>query len=321
MTRRKITFPSGDSFCSAWHYPGTNEACVIMAAGAGVTKEPGTDAFALRFHDAGFSVLAFDFRHLGESGGEPRQVLSAGRQQADYAAAIEFARTLPGVDPAKIAVWGFSLSGGHVFAVAAQHPDLAAAIAQTPLADARAVAATAIRYATVPAFLRLTAAGVADAIGGLFGRTPRLVPLVAPPGAVAAVNSPDGQLGPLALDPDGKHPDWQREIAARSAIAVGFYRPGPRYASKVKVPLLVLACDDDQTVLAQPGVSAAERAPLGEVVRMPGGHYAPFMEGHERAVDAELAFLRRHLLGEAGEGDGVQGSRGRAVHGSGVPAG
>jgi hypothetical protein len=31
---------------------------------------------------------------------------------------------------------------------------------------------------------------------------------------------------------------------------------------------------------------------------MPGGHYEPFLGGHERAVEAELSFLRRHLLGE-----------------------
>jgi hypothetical protein len=29
---------------------------------------------------------------------------------------------------------------------------------------------------------------------------------------------------------------------------------------------------------------------------MPGGHYEPFLGGHEQAVEAELSFLRRHLL-------------------------
>ena len=33
---------------------------------------------------------------------------------------------------------------------------------------------------------------------------------------------------------------------------------------------------------------------------MPGGHYEPFLGGHERAVEAELSFLRRHLPGERG---------------------
>jgi hypothetical protein len=49
--------------------------------------------------------------------------------------------------------------------------------------------------------------------------------------------------------------------------------------------------------LAAPGIRAARRAPRGELVQIPGGHYAPFLDGHEQAVEAELAFLRRHVLG------------------------
>ncbi len=293
--RRKVHFRSGDDTCAAWYYPGAGGGCVVMAAGAGVTMGPGTDPFATRFNQAGFSVLAFDFRHLGESGGEPRQVIRIREQQADYQAAIEFARGLPGVEPDKIAIWGFSLSGGHVFEVAARNPELAAVIAQTPLADARAAAPNAIRHATLRGFLRLTVRGLADAVGSRFGRAPRLVPLAAEPGVVALLNTPDGQQGATTLDPDNSYPDWQQEVAARSALATGFYRPGRR-ASRVQSPLLVLVCDDDQSVLAEPGARAAQRAPRGEVVRIPGGHYAPFLEGHEASVEVQLRFLRRHLL-------------------------
>ncbi len=48
MERQKAWFASDDTECAAWHYPGTNGACVIMAGGFAVTKEPGTDRFALR---------------------------------------------------------------------------------------------------------------------------------------------------------------------------------------------------------------------------------------------------------------------------------
>src|SRR2546423_15585195 len=72
MERRKIRFASGYTDCAAWHYPGTNGGCVVMAGGFAVTKEPGTDLFARRFAEAGVGVLAFDYRHLGESGGAPR---------------------------------------------------------------------------------------------------------------------------------------------------------------------------------------------------------------------------------------------------------
>jgi len=37
-------------------------------------------------------------------------------------------------------------------------------------------------------------------------------------------------------------------------------------------------------------------------VRLPGGHYAPFLTSHEQAVDAELAFLDRHLRPSAADG-------------------
>ena len=297
MERHPIRFASGDTECAAWHYPGTNGGCVIMTGGFAVTKEPGTDRFARRFNEAGFGVLAFDYRNIGESGGQPRQVQRVGEQLADWQAAIGCARTLPGVDPARLAIWGFSSSGGHVFRIAARNPELAAAIAQTPNADGPAASRNAARHQKPLAMLRFAALGVADAAGALAGRPPRLVPLSGEPGTVALLTTPDGRDGSRALDPDGRYPDWRQEAAARSALRLGFYRPG-RYAARVRCPLLVLVCDQDRSALAAPAVRAANRAPRGELVRIPGGHYEPFLGGHERAVEAELCFLRRHLPGE-----------------------
>jgi uncharacterized protein len=122
--------------------------------------EPGTDLFAKRFNDAGFTVLAFDYRHFGESGGQPRQLMRISEQLADWQAAIESARSLPEVDPARLAIWGFSASGGHIFPVAARNPDLAAAIAQTPLADGPAAIPNATRHQTPLALMRFTGRAV-----------------------------------------------------------------------------------------------------------------------------------------------------------------
>ncbi|MEU7856247.1 alpha/beta hydrolase [Nonomuraea sp. NPDC049141] len=293
--REKVRFTSGGTECVAWHYPGVNGACVIMAGGGGVTKEPGTDPFARRFHEAGYTVLAFDYRHLGESGGRPRQIVSVGRQLADWQAAIAFAATLPGVDPARLAIWGFSLSGGHVFRVAARNPHLAAAIAQTPNADGPAAARGAGRHQRPLTLLRLTALSLLDAMGALLGRPPLLVPLAGRPGTLALLTTPDSVDGDRALNPGNRYPGWRQAIATRSMLGIALYRPG-RFASRTRSPLLVLVCDQDQSALAEPAAAAARRAPRGELVRMPGGHYEPFLDGHEQAVDAELSFLRRHLL-------------------------
>jgi fermentation-respiration switch protein FrsA (DUF1100 family) len=266
-----------------------------MAGGFAVTKEPGTDRFARRFHEAGFSVLAFDYRRLGESGGQPRQVIRLRDELADWQAAIGFAATLPDVDPARIAIWGFSITGGHIVRVAARNPQLAAAIAQMPSMDGRAGVLNAARYQKPGAMLRLTGRGLLDALGGLVGRPPLLVPLVGPPGTVALLATPDAQESDAVLNPDGRYPQWRQEVAARAALGVGFYRPG-RDASRVRSPLLLVVCDEDRTALTQSGLDVAERAPRAELVRVPGGHYAPFTHAHEEAVAAELSFLRRHLL-------------------------
>jgi pimeloyl-ACP methyl ester carboxylesterase len=297
-TRVKVHFCSGDTQCAAWHYPGANGGCVIMAGGLGVTKEPATDPFAKRFNEAGFTVLAFDFRRLGESGGEPRQLVRIGEQQADWQAAVAFAATLGEVDPSRIAIWGFSLSGGHVLRVASLNAQVRAAIAHSALADGPAVAPNALRHQSPLATLRLIARGVADFFGGLLGREPLLVPLAAARGTVASISTPDALNGALALNPDNKYGAWRQEVAARSALRIGAYRPG-RHASAIACPLLVLAYENDGVAPPGPSIRAGQRAPRGEVVCLPGGHYEGFLEGHERAVGVMLNFLRRQLLDDS----------------------
>jgi pimeloyl-ACP methyl ester carboxylesterase len=295
-TLQKVYFRSGEDRCAAWLYPGTNGACVVMAGGLAVTKEPGTDPFAARFNEAGFSVLAFDYRRLGESGGTPRQVVRLGDQQEDFANAVEFVRTLPEVDSSRVAVWGFSASGGHVFPVAARDPKLGAAIAVSALADGPATAPNAFRHTTPLSGLRITGRGILDGIGGLLGRDPLLVPLAGERGTVASLTTPDSLNGSGALNPGNRYPDWQQEVSAWSGLRLGFYRPA-RYASKVSCPLLALIAEGDGVAPPKPLIRAAERAPRGEVARIPGGHYAPFLDGHERAVEIQIDFLNRHLVG------------------------
>ncbi|MFD1276714.1 alpha/beta hydrolase [Streptomyces kaempferi] len=226
--------------------------------------------------------------------GAPRQVVRFDDQLADWQAAIDFAAGLPDVDPGGISLWGFSLSGGHVFRVAADNPRLASVIAQSPLVDGRAVAPNALRSMTPLALLRLFGRAVADALGGLLGRPPLLVPTAGVRGAVASLTTPDAMDGDRALDPDHRYPDWDRTVAARIALRIGGYRPG-LHAPRTRCPLLVVVCDQDRTALPGPAVEAARNAPDAEVLHLEGGHYAPFLEAHEEAVAAEIAFLHKHL--------------------------
>lgn len=292
--REKVRFTSGGEECVAWRYPGSNGACVVMAGGFAVPKEPATDLFARRFAAAGFEVLAFDYRRLGESDGRPRLVQPVGDLVDDWEAATDFARTLPGVEPTKVAAWGFSASGGFVLSLAARRPDLGAAIAQTPLVDAPASSSRLARYSTPLAQLRLLGRGVLDTLGGTLGRPPLLVPLVGEKGAVAMLSTPDALEGNVALE-GGQNPQWEQRVAARSILRLSAFRPGRR-AADIRCPILFMVCDDDRSAPSDLTEKVASRVPTAEVARLRGRHYAPFMEAHEEAVDAQVTFLRAHLL-------------------------
>ena len=134
-----------------------------MAHGFSATRRDRLPAYAERFADAGFAVLLFDYRGFGDSAGEPRQIIDIKAQHADYEAAIAAARGLEGIDPARIALFGSSFSGGHVVALAARHPELAAAIAQVPFADGIAQ----LRITPPRVALRATLDGIRDQIARL----------------------------------------------------------------------------------------------------------------------------------------------------------
>ena len=137
--RVQVRIPSHGEQLAAYRYTpdraGAQVGCVVMAHGFSATRDDGLPAYAEAFCDAGFAVILFDYRHFGASTGQPRQLLDIGRQQDDYRAVVEWARHADGIDPDRIALWGSSFSGGHVVAVAAGDPRIAAVIAQAPFTD------------------------------------------------------------------------------------------------------------------------------------------------------------------------------------------
>ena len=292
--RERVSFDVNGSKCAAWYYRGRNGACVVMAGGLAMPKEPGTDMFAGRFNEAGYGVFAFDYRYIGESAGTPRGVVRVRDQIEDWHRAIEVASTLPGVIENRIALWGFSLSGGHVIRVAAGNPRVAAVIAQTPNVDGAAATRNAARHQRPGALLRFTAIALGDSVRGVFGLDPWMVPVAGVPGSVAVLTTPDAVDLDRALGAGNRYPSWRKSIAARSALPLSRYRPA-RDIANVSCPLLIVVCDDDQSALADPAVRAEKNAPNSELVRMPGGHYEPFLDGHEHAVAVQLDFLQRRL--------------------------
>ncbi len=304
----EVSFHSGGVRCSAVHLAGEaaetfagedgRRPCVVLAHGFAGTVDSGLLPYAERFAAAGLDALAFDYRHFGASDGEPRQLLSIPRQLEDYAAAISFARSLPGVDPDRIVAWGSSYSGGHVVAVAVADGRVAAVISQVPGMDGAATLLNGVRYAGVGLLSRLALAGLRDLAGSLFGRPPVMVPVVGPPGSLGAMTTPDAEPGYLAL----AGPSWRNEVAARILLRTGSYRPGLQ-ADRLPCPMLVQIADRDAIAPVKAAQDAAWRATgRAEVRTYPIGHFDIYTGlAFERAIADQLHFLSRHLGAETRE--------------------
>ncbi|KAJ9165403.1 Alpha/beta-hydrolase [Coniochaeta hoffmannii] len=111
---------------------GENKPCIIMSNGFSGRRTHYLPDFAARFQAAGYGVLVYDNRCLGESDGMPRHEVDPQLQTRDYFDAFVFAASLPEVDATKIVYWGTSMSGGVALCAAAVNKGIKAVIAQVP---------------------------------------------------------------------------------------------------------------------------------------------------------------------------------------------
>ena len=295
--RRDAIFLSGGVTCRAWVYvPDASvrrpAPCIVMAHGLSGTRDASLEPYAERFSAAGFYVVLFDYRYLGDSDGEPRQLVSIPLQLEDWKSAIAFARTVPGVDADRIGLWGCSLSGGHVIVAAARDDRIAAVSAQCPMLDGHASARKVRKQVGFGKITRLAAASIYDSLRTAFGLSPYYVPLVAPAGQLAAMPTADAYEGLKAIVPPG----WRNQVAARLFLRLPFYRP-IRYAREVKCPALLIACERDTVVSTEAARKAADlMGDKARLVSLPIGHFDIYLgEWFDRSSRAQLAFFKAAL--------------------------
>ena len=292
FTRHDVSFASGDSTCAAWLYLPTGVTAppvVVLGHGLGAVREMRLDAFAERFAEAGIAALAFTYRHFGDSGGEPRQLLSIKRQLADWDAAIAHVKGRDDVDGSRIAVWGSSFGGGHAITVASRHPELRAAVSQCPFTDGLASALTLGPAAS----LKVMPLVARDLVAKARGRAPAMIPLAGAPGSQALMNAPDALPGYLALVPEGM--PFRNEVAARVVPTIVRYRPG-RAAKKVEMPILFCVSNTDTVAPPAQTLTYARTAPRGEIKTYDAGHFEFYLgDPFEELVRDQVEFLSRQL--------------------------
>jgi hypothetical protein len=194
-----------------------------------------------------------------------------------------------------MALWGTSLSGGHVIAVAADDPRIAAVVAQVPLIDARRTGRTTrqrLRRALSRSALKLFAAAGRDALRAVRGRPPYLARVVGLPGDAAVFTDP--QVAAIFAELGGEAAGWRNAFAPRFLFGLPRYRAGT--AQRLQMPLLVGVADDD--LEASPVFAAwiAGQSPHGEVRHYPVGHFDVYVDPvRTQMIADQIAFLRSYI--------------------------
>jgi pimeloyl-ACP methyl ester carboxylesterase len=252
-----------------------------MAHGFSLTRHDGLPRFAEALAAVGATVLVFDHRGLGDSGGEPQR-FRAREQVEDWRAACALVRGWDDVDPHRLVLWGYSFGGGHAVTVAAEQPQPAAVILLAPFLDGLARA-----LATPP---RTAAWLLPRAIADLAGAHVR-VPVTGPPGSNGAMTLPGEADGFASAVPDGS--PWRNEISPGVFATVAQHRP-VRLARRLGMPVWIGAGDTDITVSRAAIDKLAARAPRAELHRYDGDHF-DVLQGDlaDRIAADQAVFLAR----------------------------
>lgn len=138
VAHRKVTFRNrfgitlvGDFYAPKGVPAGTRLAAIAVSGPFGAVKEQSSGLYAQELAARGFLTLAFDPSFTGESGGEPRYVMSPDINTEDFRSAVDFLSIQENADPAKIGILGICGWGGFALNTAALDTRIKATVAST----------------------------------------------------------------------------------------------------------------------------------------------------------------------------------------------
>jgi len=255
---------------------------VILVHGLSGIIDLDLEEYAEHFVAAGYACLAYDHRNWGRSAGWPRGETDPWRQVADLREAITVARTLPGIDPERIGLWGTSYGGGHVLTVSALDSRVRCAVAQVPLTHGARTF-----EAWVPADKRAAFLARLDADRDARRRG-------APPAATAAATRGSETAAWVARkDGSGR---YQNSLTLRSFDLLRSYEPAAFAARIAATPLLmIIARHDTTTPTAWQHETFASIGAPKQLVELDCRHYDVYMDSLPEAAAAAAAWYRQHL--------------------------
>jgi fermentation-respiration switch protein FrsA (DUF1100 family) len=294
--RTDIEFLSQRTVLRGWLYRPANQLqpcpAIVMAHGFSGVKEQYLDRYAECFVAAGLAVLVYDHACFGASDGEPRQEIDPPRQKRGYRDAITFVQAQDGIDPARIGIWGTSLSGGYVLEIAAIDRRVRCVVSQVPQISGFIAAVNRSRKGEASPLLDWFAA---DRAARFKGDPPATIrPVTNDPTVPCAMGGADSYA--FFTDTKPFAPAWRNEVTLRSVELVLEQEPGMYLVGISPTPLLVVLAEQDLLAPTDVALEAYQRAlPPKQLVIIPGGHFIPYVEAFEQSSSAARDWFVQHL--------------------------
>lgn len=264
---------------------------VILGHGLGGLKEWTILAVADALVDDGIAAMTFDYRNWGDSDGRPREEIDHCGRIEDWRSAITFATTRTEIDANRIGIWGTSLGGRDVIAVAALDSRVHCVLAQVPL----------IHW--TPEFAALAAGfggdleryhhALADdrrrrALGG----EPAYLPFDNPGDLPADYQEYLDTWG------EAERQNYQGHITLRSYEPTVLLDMTPFITRIAPKPFRMIIADQD-LLPGQREAFAAAGEPKS-LIELPGGHYSPYAKNKEASIAATREFFAEYLNASPG---------------------
>jgi fermentation-respiration switch protein FrsA (DUF1100 family) len=295
--RSDVSFNSGGLACRGWLYRPANAVgpcpVIVMSHGVTAVKEQHLEPFAQRFADEGFAVLVFDYRFLGGSEGSPRGRVVPHLQHEDIRAALTFVSRHPGIDPARIGLWGTSFSGGHALFVGALDPRVKVVVAQVPALN---IPHSLIALITREVFNGLLGTLAEDQAVRNAGGEGASLPVVGLPGQPAFLAASDAYE--WFTTSAQQAPTWLNSISLESLARVAEYVPDAFIELISPKPLLMQVATRDTLIPSTLARQAFHRA--GEPKKLElfeCGHFDPYANEpwHTRFLGSQVRWFKEHL--------------------------
>lgn len=283
-----ISYRTADDIAVTLRLPDTQAPVpvIILCHGFCGIQELLLPRFAEAFARSGYGAVTFDYRGFGASGGEPGRLVPA-MQIEDIHTVIAFVKELPSIDATRVGLWGTSLGGGHVLAVAASDASIKGVVSQLGFADGEQVVTR-----NMPEAQKLALVAMLERMHEKKQSTGKemFVPIT------KVLTDPQSKA--FVDENRQRYPALDIKIPFLTVHEMLNYKPRA-YADRVTCPVLVVVAGEDGVNPPDHGIELFEAltATVKKLhVEENAGHYDMYEGRHfESSIDKQIDWFREHV--------------------------